>query len=173
MDKPSNRPARRLRALTARAQIWPGLLGRPTQSDIQRLRAVAAQPLDKQATHTTAAASEPMFNDPPIFPRDINPDDAAESPYNAASATLHIGDTQFPVTSSVIDTESWFVSDKDTSGRTVLGIDGTVIVAGAVAEDGTVTITQLPEQPQRLRGGTPDGCPCTAIYSSCRCPVRP
>lgn len=134
------------------------------------------------------------FNAPPIFPTDALLAPSAElavpasaqpvpglrrinadNPYNAADATLHIGDTVVPVQTTALDAE-WELAPrcKSSADRTVLGIDGDVIVAGTVAEDGTVTVvTPTAQQPVLRRGGPPNNCPCTAIYSSCRCPASP
>jgi len=159
----------------------------------QRLRALATrirQP--KPAGGRPPAAA--VFNEPPIFPAYGLPTPStelavaadaladptpaprradAENPFTFADATLHAGSTAAPVKFSEL--EFTWEPPKPEPGRTIVGVDGNVIVAGTLATDGTITVqsttTVAPPRPPR-RTQPPDRCPCTAIYSICRCPDR-
>ena len=159
----------------------------------QRLRALAAR-IRRPKPAAGPAPDAAVFNEPPIFPAygllapstelavaadalaDPTPAPRradAENPFNHADATLHIGDTVVPVKSFALDA-TWEPL-KPEPGRTIVGVDGDVIVTGTLATDGTITVqsttTVEPPRPPR-RTQPPDRCPCTAIYSICRCPDR-
>lgn len=132
----------------------------------QRLRALTAR------VRQPAPAGAPparRFNDPPIFPSDALLPPSAELAVPAGARPVpgfSRGD---------VDAEWQLAAHKTDHGRTVLAVDGDVVVAGVVAEDGTVTVTTpAADEPPVLRcGDLPNNCPCIVIYSECRCPVRP
>jgi len=118
---------KRLRTMVARAQavvqFGPAPLGRPTRTEIERLGPLIALALDERSNDP-----EPLFNEPPIFPYDIQ----IGQDYDDATA---------PTKASAADTIRRLTTRTD-------------------------------KLPPPRRSGVPLDCPCTAIYSSCRCPGR-